>query len=551
MGMTRLAIVGSIPLDQPSSGCADEIISIFNGEIYNFSELREMLNNRGHNVNVDSSDASIIPHLFEEFGIDFVKKLRGMFAIVLWESKSQNCFLVRDSTGIKPLYFTIRDNQLIAASEIKAVFALTSKKFHISHLNLNSFVNNQMVYSPRTIWADIFSVPPGTHIMYEPNNSITVKRWNQSHYPRRCNKLTDTNKYESRLDTLLREAVKEQYSHGTTPAILLSGGLDSSLIAKYISELGHSVDSYHLHFENASSSKEDDRRHAEELANKLGFQHKEIGLTGETYFERLDECLDSFQQPFFGVTSMFFASKEISKLHKSCFTGDGADEFFGSYRRVRHFAKLHYSELAHNKQDLWSAHSTLEGLLNSKITKSDFVESTHEKLTSFSDEDFALKSVQDDFEGALMFDQIHLLPEQVLLYSDHLSMAHGLEIRPPFLSENIITFARSLPFELLINNDGDTKVILRKLAGRFFPEGFVYRRKEGFAIPLEYWLNQTCGKEWIWRNFTQLDKNAYHYLDRNKVREVIEEYLRGQYKDFFFVYRTIVLSRFLNRLEKR
>jgi len=547
MGMTRLAIVGSDHLDQPSIDCTGKIRTVFNGEIYNFRELRQLLILKGHAIASNSSDASVIPHLFEEYGIKFINKLHGMFAIILWDASAKKLYLFRDSSGIKPLYFATEENCVLVASEVRAVFALSSKNFQISEENLLSFTRNQMVYSPKTIWNGILSVPPGTFVELGSEGLFRITRWNQTHFPRRSSEPHIANKV-TELDKLLNKAVEEQFFHGTTPGILLSGGLDSSIIASYIARLGKTPDSYHLYFENASDSKEEDRRYSEELASKLGFNHNEIKLDGETYFRDLDDCLDSFQQPFVGVTSMYFIAREISKLHKSCITGDGADELFGSYRRVQHFAKLHYSGVEYSERTAWVGTGSIEEQLNAGISSSDLTDSVDDKIAHFLENDLAYKSVRNDFDGALMFDQLRLLPEQVLLYSDHLSMVHGLEIRPPFLSESIMKFARSIPVEFLIDKEGETKKILKKLAEKFLPAKFINRKKEGFSVPLEYWLKQDYGKDWIYSNLEKLNDNVYLYLNRSRVTEVTEAFLKGQHSDFFLTYRIIVLSRFLNKI---
>ena len=280
LGMTRLAIVGSDSLDQPSTDCADSSRVIFNGEIYNFLELQEMLIQRGHKIPSNSSDAAIIPHLYEDFGVHFVNKIRGMFAIILWDSTSNELHLFRDSTGIKPLYFAMNGNKIYAASEIDTILKMAPAPIKLSNSNIKQFVQEQMVSSPNTIWEGIYSVPPGTTITNSIDNPIRVMRWNFSHFPSRRKHLVVIDAVK-KLDSLLRESVNKQFLHGAKPAILLSGGLDSSLIARYIAESGNSTESFHLNFESSSSSKEEDRSNAQRVARNNGFTHTEINLTSE------------------------------------------------------------------------------------------------------------------------------------------------------------------------------------------------------------------------------------------------------------------------------
>jgi len=547
LGLTRLAIVGSESHDQPTSGCFNDLHSVFNGEIYNYLELRNLLIQKGHKIASESSDASIICHLFEEFGIEFVKQLRGMFAIVLWDSNEKILYLIRDSVGIKPIYFATIDGYIYVASEIEAISKMAPKKLTISNLGLKNVSNNQMTFAPDTIWEGIFSLPPGTILEYVNDTSVRISRWNSVHFPTR-RKSSDLQLEQDVLDELLRDSIGRQFEHGQKPAILLSGGLDSSLVANYVAEIDHSIESFHLDFNSDSRSKTDDRLNAQKLASQLGFNHIEISLDGETFFSQLNECLDSFNQPFLGVTSMYFVSKVISTKYKSCLTGDGADELFCSYRRVSHYARLHYNNLSQSENEKWSGLSSMGDMLNQDLDLGTFRNEIQQSLAEFTQHDFVENLITDDFDGAIMYDQIRLLPEQVLLYSDHLSMAHGLEIRPPFLDERVIEFARSLPKEMLINSKGENKLILKRLAERYFEKDFIYRKKEGFSIPLESWLMMDCGREWLWQNFKEFGADVFKYLDKSKVTDLVENYIKGEHKDFFLAYRVVVTGRFLNRV---
>ena len=457
-GYRRLAIIEKNLSDQPVQDCEGDLVVFFNGEIYNYRKLAEVLISRNHSFPSVFTDAAVIPHLREEFGRDFVKHLDGMFAIAIWNRKTQELELYRDSIGIKPLYYSIRDNQVSFSSEIKSLRWLIGAK-ELEKNVIIEFIGTGSISAPNTIFEHIKTLKPGHRIIKKHENYVE-ETWNNNDFPLRKK---DYNSLKVSLDELLKESVDDQLSHGDISAILLSGGLDSSLLAAIIRQVSpKSIDAYHLEFKEAPE-KVVETQNAIEVAEKLNLNLHKINLTPEEFFNSLDNCLDHAGQPFAGVLSTYFIAQEISKNHKACLTGDGADELFGSYNFVRQAAKTYYEK---PYEDV--AIGFLDSLAEIKMrTKKSLISQEDWKkiITSGTGWNHLRNRKTNLFDAAMHLDQLDLLPDQVLHFSDHLGMAHSLEIRPPFLSKKIINYSRLVNLESLISPSGKTKVLIKELAG--------------------------------------------------------------------------------------
>jgi len=551
IGMTRLAIFESNVDDQPNIGCNRNIVTVLNGEIYNYSSLREELIQKGHKFKSKATDASVIPHLYEEYGDLFASKLEGMFAIIIWDEDKKMLMLIRDSMGIKPLYYC-QEKEFVAASEIGAILEILTRKPDLSIKSFFQLSKYGIVFSPNTVYENVHSVIPGTilKIYVAEKNRIETYRWNKKIYEIKRYKDKDEAEILDELDSLLRESVNQQSKHGENTSILLSGGLDSSIIASYLRENNTGVlDSYHLVFEESSESKKIDQEIARKIAEKFSFNHTEVRLNAFMYFSKLNKCLDSMKQPFLGVTSTYFIAEEIAKKYKVCLTGDGADELFGSYSRVQHFAKIYYDQVSQSEINYLKQNDFINKYRLSK-KQTDFENGEEVSVSNWDKNDNILKkTLNQDFEGALLFDQLRLLPDQVLLYSDHLAMAYSLEMRPPFLSKSIIEFARLIPLELLIDSKGETKKVLKLIATKYLPTEIVHRKKEGFLIPLKKWLRHPAGIDWIEENLEHLNGKLPLDLDYNKIQDFIKHYINLKHDNYFEVYKLLVITRFLTKYQ--
>ena len=548
MRISRLAIINSFVDDQPAHGCSNSITAVMNGEIYNYKKLADDLRARGHALPAEYSDAAVIPHLFEEYGHEFVSKLDGMFAIAIWNSSSEELSIYRDSLGIKPIYYHISENNLVFASEINSLITLMGKAPGISNKSLIEFCEDNLICSPSTIYEGIYSLIPGTFLKINSKGSSTY-RWYKS-WPSRENTTKNIKQLTDEFEDLLIESISDQISHGACNALLLSGGLDSALIAYIIrKKLNNKVDTFHLGYESEIESKKEETILAKKIARDLDFNFTLVNLNSKTYFEKLDYALDAFAQPFGGVTSTYFISETIAKEHKVCLTGDGADELFGSYRKIQNAASMYYTKgLSQTKKVMAPEKDLLEFLAIPSENHLTFSESSS-KAFQLDTEIKYFKQNLNIFDFSLLESQLRLLPDQVLMFSDHLGMTHGLEIRPPYLSQKIIDFSRRLPLETLIDQNGTTKLLLKNLGARYFGQEFVLRKKEGFMLPLREWLPTPHAQEWITKKIFDFDISGNKMLNLNRIEKYILEFYQGKHDNFFRVYRVALLMHYLKNHE--
>ena len=227
-----------------------------------------------------------------------------------------------------------------------------------------------------------------------------------------------------------------------------------------------------------------------------------------------------------------------------CLTGDGADELFASYRNIQNAAHEYYGQGSLVRKNTTDYQSDLDLFFKSSlqdslpIRKQDAIYPLESEIEEF-------KRTTNVFNYSLSESQLHLLPDQVLLFSDHLGMAHGLEIRPPYLSKSIIEFSRKLPLEFLIDSKGTTKVILKELALKYFDDDFVKRKKEGFMLPLEEWMKTSEAKKWTKRKLSEYIDSPNELLDRKSISDFVEEFYLGSNGNFFKLYRLSTLMHFL------
>lgn len=548
--ISRLAIINSEHDDQPVHGCDDRFTVIFNGEIYNYKQLSKELEFLGHEFPETFSDAAIIPHLLEEYGKEFAQKIDGMFAIAIWDKVKKELILYRDTLGIKPLYYYVKDEKISFSSEIRSLLEILEIKPQIEFASLQEFSSSNLISSPFTLYKDIFSLEPGTYLQVN-EQSATISIWANKRTSRiNIEKTKKLDLAIDELENLLIQSIRDQVSHGNSNALLLSGGLDSSLIAYILkNSVNKEIETYHLAFETVITRKSAETALARKIANDLDYNLNVITIDSKTYFSQIDAALDSFSQPFGGVTSTYFISSEIAKRHKVCLTGDGADELFGSYRNIQRAAKIYYEGQLNSAFDYNFTVKGLDEFLNMSIIKATETGSAHCINHKNREDLLNLEEESNIFDFALLRDQLKLLPDQVLLFSDHLGMAHGLEIRPPFLSKKIIEFSRKLPLEFLIDSAGTTKKILKGLGLRYFNSNFVLREKEGFLLPLEEWFSTKEAKIWVQSKLCDY-KNTNNKIINIKSTEIfLNRYFDGFHNDFFSVYRIATLMHFLKNHE--
>lgn len=515
LGATRLSIVGIEDGRQPLSNETGTVWAVQNGELYNYSSIRPQLLTRGHKLHT-RCDTEILPHLYEEYGTRLVEHMDGMFAVAIWDDAKKLGILARDRIGKKPLYYYQNNDALYFSSEIKGLLSVPAFERRINLEALNNYLSFKHVPCPLSIFEGICQLPPAHMLVFCPGRDIEIGRYwdvdfSESH---KLNGFTE-NELSERLLDLLRNGIKRRLMSDVPIGFFLSGGIDSGLSTALAAEMSaEKIKTFTLIYSRDSTTdgKEEDRQWARWTAKKYGTEHYEEEVRYSSFPEQLRRIVSCFDEPFAGTTSTYYLASLISKHVKVAISGDGADELFGSYLSHRlAFPLAQYEEyvrtgnlnLIHPFQSEPNRLATLyeqeDWAWRSKL----LVYSAEEKAKLFSadvlasipglsscerlKQDFAQLTANCPLNRMLEAEFRTVFPDQVLTFIDRLSMAHSLEIRTAYLDTELVEFAAKLPGTLKIKN-GETKYLLKKAALKYFPDEMVFRKKEGFLMPIADWL---------------------------------------------------------------
>jgi len=518
LGMRRLAIVDLETGQQPIFNEEATVGVVFNGEIYNYPELQAELKAQGHRFRTDHSDTEVLVHLYEQCGDAFLHKLNGMFAIALWDIPRRRLFLARDRAGIKPLYFSLAGACLIFASEIKSILQHPAVSREPDFAALYHYLSLKNIPSPWSAFRNISQLGPGQSIIFE-NGELNRRNWWRPIFAE--DDRLGEQEAAARVRELLEDAVRLQMRADVPFGAYLSGGVDSSSVVALMTKIGgRQVTTFSLVYSDDLDNKAADQTYAKLVSREFGTDHHEYVLRFQEAADSIDAVLDAFDEPFCGVTSTFFITKLIANHVKVALSGDGADELFGSYLAHRlaqplyHFARLRgrtASVLTSDESSRLAPYSDKLDYLATIFDRGDEVDqraslylwTDADKKALLTDKMLALSGgaqtrdliatryaeagTHDPLNRVLYCDFLTLLPDQVLAFVDRLSMAHSVEVRPPFLDHRMIEFAATIPGELKIRN-GREKHILKEAVRGLIPQAVIDRRKEGFVLPIDYWL---------------------------------------------------------------
>lgn len=518
LGARRLSIIDLDHGRQPLSENEKKIWAAQNGEIYNFRELREELlkTTSGHQFATDG-DTELIPHLYREHGFDFPKKLEGMYAISLFDETKQQAMLARDRSGKKPLYYLQYEGALWYASEIKCLLQVPGFERKLNLEAVHHYLSYKNVPCPLSIFEGIKMLPPAHRLLWKGGQIRELNRYWRLDWSPLEGDLSEQEIAEE-LIVRMKAGVKRRLVSDVPIGFFLSGGIDSSLSTALAAEVAPGqIKTFTLTYSEESSTpgKELDLRCAREIAKRYGTDHHEEQMNYGDFQRELPAILSHFDEPFGGVVSTYFLSRLISKHVKVAISGDGSDELFGSYlthRMARPVAELcraraegrEPGDLGHFAQG-----QPLEFL--GRIAEPEDWKWKH-KLAVFTDDDkrslyssdalakFAgfstqehLRTIMSDLTAGdptnriLETEFLTQLPDQVLAFTDRLSMAHSLEIRTAFLDTQVMEFAARIPERFKIR-DQDVKVVLKTAARPYLPASAIDRPKEGFVLPVNQWL---------------------------------------------------------------
>ena len=525
LAMRRLAIVDIAGGQQPFANEDGSMQVVANGEIYNFPEVKDELIARGHHFR-SRSDVEVLVHAYEEWGEAFLRRIRGMFALALWDGRRRALVAARDRAGEKPLYYTVTPQGLRLASEIKALLSRPEVDRTLDHEALDEFLTYEYIIAPRTIFKAIHKLPPAHYLVYK-DGEVTVKRyWDAADVQVRA--WTEAEAAEALRETL-GKAVRSQMMSDVPIGLFLSGGIDSSAVGIMLRDApgGSSVSSFSMGFDDGSYN---ELPYAREVAALCGTAHHEGTVTPDVaaLFDRLVVHLD---EPFADVSLFptFLVSRMAREHVKVVLTGDGGDELFGGYdayqaealagkwaglmpdaatraadavlalvpptdkkKGLVNKARRFVDGLAHAPASIaqyrWMTFLGAEAkerlytpAFQSALVSADVYRPVREALA---------RAGKDDLLNRQLYADLSIyLADDILVKVDRMSMATSLETRAPLLDVDVMELAFSMPGDLKIRG-GTRKYILKQALRGAVPDRILDRKKEGFSIPMKQWLKR-------------------------------------------------------------
>jgi asparagine synthase (glutamine-hydrolysing) len=560
LGHRRLSIIDIDGGTQPISNETNEIYIVFNGEIYNFIELKYELQMKGH-IFKTQSDTEVIIHGYEEWGEQCTNHLNGMFAFAIWDNRTQRLILARDHLGIKPLYYFQAEGTLFFASEIKSLLRASACPREVNIGGLADLFTYRYVPSPKTIFKNIFKLPPG-HILMADSKDISVKRfWTSTP----AITVTTSEEAIARYQFLLEDAIKLQLRSDVPLGLFLSSGIDSNAILAIMAKhLGKGVHTFTIGFEDGDKTNEIDD--ARSMANYFGADHSEMIIGPKQYQDYYDKYLWDLEEPVGNETAaaFYFVSKLAREEVKVALTGQGADEPWAGYRRYigvelsevycklpsafTSLVKMIVMSLPRNEVLKRGVISLAEPDIMSRLTKiySFFSDEMKRKLFKpcisnlLFEQNPRLMELQsnvchlDPLSQILYIDTRANLPDDLLMVNDKTSMANSLETRVPYLDYRIIEFIESLPPRWRLNLF-QGKYLHKKALTKWLPKEVVYRKKKGFANPINAWLRNSM-KQYVDDCLLSDHSSLKHYFNQDYIKRLInlhcsekEEYFRHIY----------------------
>jgi asparagine synthase (glutamine-hydrolysing) len=558
LGIRRLSIIDLETGHQPVHNEDKSLWTVFNGEIYNFQELRRDLMERGHTFYTDHSDTEVIVHLYEEYGDSFPVQMNGMFAIALWDSQNDRLLLIRDRMGVKPLFYTFSNGHLIFGSEIKTILAHPGYQRDINYDALYHYFTLKNVPSPLSAFKGVHALLPGEELILSKRHLSKV-RWWKIRFDEKEN-LAEVDVKETIL-RLLEDATRIRMISDVPFGAYLSGGVDSSSIVALMTRFSDKpIKTFSLGYEDELKNKEADLFYARKVAQSYNTDHYEYVMSHKELINEIENVIGAFDQPFSGTISTYFLTKLITKHVKVAISGDAADELFGSYLSHRVAQPMHHFKFLYEKvkdgtlteeeKDLFRPCDIAFLMDLYEKSKGDEARWRYQ-LGVFSDEekdlfltsDFLLNvnpmpslsvfvenvnkvTSKDPLNRILEMEWNTQLPDQVLAFVDFLSMAHSVEIRSPFLDYRLVEFVSTIPGHMKIRN-GIVKDILKKTVRPLLPDGITGRPKEGFVLPIFDWMVDKL-RDYSFDVLSNKRMNSHHFFNRETVQKILKEYHAGK-----------------------
>jgi asparagine synthase (glutamine-hydrolysing) len=573
LGFRRLSIIDLTTGHQPMSDQEETVWVVFNGEIYNFPDLRRELESFGH-VFRTHSDTEVIVHGYKQWGDDVLNRLNGMFGLAIWDAREKRLVVARDPFGIKLIYYRISGGQLYFGSEMRAVRAAMHDGADIEPTSLNLFLRYRFTPSPHTILKGVHKLAPGAKLVAQ-NGCYKVSQWYQFRpVPFAPPKSLDEAKQE--LLTLYKQAIRRQLISDVPVGLLLSGGIDSGLLLALMNLSGGPWPTFTVGY--GSSYADDELADGADTARLLASKHTSISISKSIFCEELPKIVAALEEPIAAssVVPMYFLCQRARQEVKVALVGQGPDELFGGYPRhlgvrygapwtalpswIRASVSSAIALLPRNETLKRGAYSLavrdrmrryqhvlsilpgahVDELFRDGVLPSDSGDTIPECWS-----DLAHLMTETDELGGLQFLEVRsTLPDELLMYADKLSMAHGLELRVPFVDKEIVEYVERLPANLKVRN-GSGKWLHRQVCRTFLPESLLKRPKRAFASNVvDAWFRDAMDSKMA---DTLLDPGSkiYQFLLPSAVRNLFEQHASGRQDNHKILFSLVVFEEWL------
>jgi len=518
LGHKRLKIIDLATGKQPMCNEDGTVWISYNGEVYNYKELTAYLVTKGHRFK-SSSDTEVIVHLYEEFGEDCVRHLRGMFSFALWDDKTNTLLLARDRVGIKPLYYMETETSLLFASEIKAILADSSVHAEVEPALIDHFLTYFYMPGSQTLFKSIKKLGPGCYLTARNGQLKVTEYWDLNFVP----KERTFNEAVDELDHLLSRTVRDHMISDVPVGVLLSGGVDSSAVLSYAVENTHRpISTFTVGFASGCT---DERPYATMAARAFGAPNHALTIGAQDFWEFLPKYVWHMEEPVCEppAVALHYVSKLAREHVTVLLSGEGGDEAFGGYQSYRNFCWLEkikdtlgpfapfvggaastfipsesrygkYGPLMHIPlQDYYYSHSSgpyefFNRRCRDLYTEEFLASLDNEPRAALSRSLFTKVDRLAPLDQMLYVDTKTWLPDDLLIKADKMTMANSVELRVPFLDHQILEFAASLPSDFKVKNRNG-KHILKKALAKRLPREILYRKKAGFPVPYAVWFD--------------------------------------------------------------
>ncbi|MCC3356385.1 asparagine synthase (glutamine-hydrolyzing) [Bacillus sp. REN16] len=559
LGFRRLSIIdlsdeGSQPMLNEDGSC----VLVFNGEIYNYQELREDLIEKGH-IFKSGSDSEVVVHAYEEYGVDLLQKVRGMFAFAIWDKNNESMFLARDFFGIKPLYYTqnTTDNSLIFGSEIKSFLKQPAFKKELNKDAIKPYLTFQYSVLDETFFKGVYKLKPGHYMLYKKGN-IEIKPYWDIDFNAEDKGLDH---YIEEINNTLKESVNYHKISDVKVGSFLSGGVDSS----YITALLMPNKTFSVGFQDHEGIFNETNL-AKDLSDILEIENYKELMNADQAFEMLPTIQYHMDEPQSNLSSvpLYFLSKLASEHVTVVLSGEGADEIFGGYVWYQKSGKLEkYEKIPFGIRRAISGISA--ALPKNKITNflikgGQPVEEKFIGQAKIFEEEDARKVLKDEYQTGpsiqsitkKVYDKVKgkddvskmqyldlklWLPGDILLKADKMSMAHSIELRVPFLDKEVMSMASHIPTNLRVN-DIDTKYALRAASKKVLPEEWAKREKVGFPVPMRHWLREEKYYNIVKEMFES--DIAKEFFNTDELMKYLDDHYHGRHNYARYIYTVYV-----------